>query len=177
MPVYPKYLWLVSVRQLFRRTHASYSNSRGHCTRYVRLTNAYMANTFTDGPSASQPSLHYSGSYLMNAVQAIQIQQQADTADGPRDELHKYLKSGAETTADIVGWWGEPMVRFGVREKWALNRTEPNFSITSHDLAGAAQYGRHSSEIHIRLATLGATGSHPGRSLRSLLHHDREGRV
>ena len=113
----------------------------------------------------------------MNAVQAIQIQQQADTADGPRDELHKYLKSGAETTADIVGWWGEPMVRFGVREKWALNRTEPNFSITSHDLAGAAQYKRHLLEIHIRLATLGATGSHPGCSLRSLLHHDREGRV
>ena len=106
MPVYPKYLWLVSVQQLFCRTHPSYSNSRGHCTRYVRLTNVYTANTFTDGPSVSQPSLHYSGSYLMNAVQAIQIQQQADTADGPRDELHKYLKSGAETTSDIVGWWG-----------------------------------------------------------------------
>ena len=106
MPVYPKYLWLVSVQQLFCCTHPSYSNSRGHCTRYVRLTNVYTANTFTDGPSVSQPSLHYSGSYLMNAVQAIQIQQQADTADGPRDELHKYLKSGAETTSDIVGWWG-----------------------------------------------------------------------
>ena len=69
------------------------------------------------------------------------------------------------------------MVRFRVREKWALNQTEPNFSIPSHDLAGAVQYGRQLLEIHIRLVTLGATGSHPGRSLRSLLHHDQEGRV
>jgi hypothetical protein len=65
-----------------------------------------MANTPTDSSSTLQPSLHYGGSYLMNAVQAIQIQQQAVTADGPCDELQKYLKSGAEPTTDVVGWWG-----------------------------------------------------------------------
>ena len=73
-----------------------------------------MANTFTDGPSASQPSLHYGGSYLMNAIQAIQIQQQADTADGSHDELQKYLKSGAESTTDIVGWWGVSFLSLSV---------------------------------------------------------------
>lgn len=72
------------------------------------------ANTFTDGPSATQPSLHYGGSYLMTAVQAIQIQQQADTADGPRDELQKYLKSGAESTTDIVSWWGVSLLSLSV---------------------------------------------------------------
>ena len=65
-----------------------------------------MTNTFTDGPFTLQPSLHYGGSYLMHAVQAIQIQQQADTADGPHDKLQKYLKSRAEPTTDIVHWWG-----------------------------------------------------------------------
>jgi hypothetical protein len=40
----------------------------------------------------------------MNAVQAIQ--QQAGTTGDPRDELRQYLKSGAESTTDIVGWWG-----------------------------------------------------------------------
>ena len=70
------------------------------------------ANTFTDGPSLLQPPLHYGGSYLMNAVQVIQIQQPADTSNGPQDELQKYLKSGAESTTDIVGWWGVSLSYF-----------------------------------------------------------------
>jgi hypothetical protein len=69
------------------------------------------ANTSTDGSSVSQPSLHYGGSYLMNAIQAIQTRQQADTASGPRDELRKYLKSGVESTTDVVGWWGVSFLR------------------------------------------------------------------
>ena len=40
----------------------------------------------------------------MSAVQAIQ--QQADTTEGPRDELKQYFKSGVESTTDIIGWWG-----------------------------------------------------------------------
>ena len=42
----------------------------------------------------------------MNAVKAIQSQQQAVTATSPRDELQQYLKSETEFTSDIIGWWG-----------------------------------------------------------------------
>ena len=50
----------------------------------------------------------------MNAIQAIQIQKQADTANGPHDELQKYLKSGAESMTDIVGWWGVSLLSLSV---------------------------------------------------------------
>ena len=40
----------------------------------------------------------------MSAVQAIQ--QQTDITKGPRDELKQYLKSGVESTMDVIGWWG-----------------------------------------------------------------------
>jgi hypothetical protein len=49
----------------------------------------------------------------MNAVQAIQ--QQANTAVGPRDELKHYLKSGAESTTDIIGWWGVSLISLSAR--------------------------------------------------------------
>ena len=55
-------------------------------------------------PSTSEPSFHYGGSYLLNAIQAIQEQDNA--AGGPWDELRQYLKAGAEQTTDIIGWWG-----------------------------------------------------------------------
>jgi hypothetical protein len=47
----------------------------------------------------TRPTFHYGGSYLLNAVQAIQKQDVA--AEGPRDELQQYLKSGAESTTDM----------------------------------------------------------------------------
>ena len=53
-------------------------------------------------PSTSEPSFHYGGSYLLNAIQAIQEQDNA--AGGPQDELRQYLKAGAEQTTDIIGW-------------------------------------------------------------------------
>lgn len=64
---------------------------------------AFRADTDTPAPT-SEPSYQYGGSFLLNAVQAIQ--QQDNAAGGPRDELQQYLKAGAETTTDIVGWWG-----------------------------------------------------------------------
>ena len=65
------------------------------------------ADIYTDGPSApttSGPSFHYGGSYLLNTVQAIQHQDHA--TKGLCDKLQHYLKSGAESMADIIGWWG-----------------------------------------------------------------------
>lgn len=51
-----------------------------------------------------RPSFQYGGSFLLNAVQVIQEQDNA--AGRPHDELQMYLKAGAKTTTDIVGWWG-----------------------------------------------------------------------
>ena len=58
--------------------------------------------------STSEPSFHYGGSFLLNAVQAIQ--EQSYVAGGPRDELWQYLTNGAEQTWDIVGWWGVSLI-------------------------------------------------------------------
>jgi hypothetical protein len=52
----------------------------------------------------SKPSFQYGGSFLINAVQALQ--QQDNTAGGPRDKLYQYLKTGVETMEDAIGWWG-----------------------------------------------------------------------
>jgi hypothetical protein len=68
----------------------------------------FGADAYTDGPSVSQPPFHYGGSFLMNAVQAIQ--QQANSIVGPRDELKQYLESGAESTTDIISWWGVSLI-------------------------------------------------------------------
>jgi hypothetical protein len=65
----------------------------------------FSADIYADVCSApTRPTFHYGGSYLLNAVQAIQ--KQDVTAEGPRDELQQYLKSGVESTTDVVGWWG-----------------------------------------------------------------------
>ena len=58
--------------------------------------------------STSEPSFHYGGSFLLNAVQAIQ--EQSYVAGGPRDELQQYLNNGAEQMRDIVGWWGVSLI-------------------------------------------------------------------
>jgi hypothetical protein len=63
---------------------------------------------FTDGAPASRPPFHYGGSFLCKAVQAIQ--QQDGASEGPCDELHLYLKSGAEFMANVIGWWGVSLV-------------------------------------------------------------------
>ena len=58
-----------------------------------------------DAPDSTlEPSFQYGGSFLLDAVQAIQKQDNA--TGGAYDELQQYLKAGAETTTDIVGWWG-----------------------------------------------------------------------
>ena len=53
-------------------------------------------------------SLHYGGSFLLNAVQAIQ--QKDDTFEGPHDELQQYLKARPEYTQDIIVWWGVSLI-------------------------------------------------------------------
>ena len=58
--------------------------------------------------STSEPSFHYGGSFLLNAVQAIQ--EQSYVAGEPHDELQQYLTNGAEQTQDIIGWWGVSLI-------------------------------------------------------------------
>jgi hypothetical protein len=76
-------------------------NASGMFTLHFQL--AFHAHTDAPAPTL-EPSFQYGGSFLLNAVQAIQ--QQDNAAGGPCDELQQYLKAGAETTTDIVGWWG-----------------------------------------------------------------------
>jgi hypothetical protein len=69
------------------------------------LTCILCADIYADVCSApTRPTFHYRGSYLLKAVQAIQKQDVA--TEGPHDELQQYLKSGAESTTDVIGWWG-----------------------------------------------------------------------
>ena len=75
----------------------------------------FCADTYTDRASASQPSYHYGGSFMKSAIQAIQ--QQTNITEGPRDELKQYLKSGVESTTDIISWWGvSPTTSLSVRQ-------------------------------------------------------------
>jgi hypothetical protein len=46
----------------------------------------------------------YGSSFLLKAVQSFQQEQKA--AGSPRDELKLYLKSGVESTEDVITWWG-----------------------------------------------------------------------
>jgi hypothetical protein len=48
----------------------------------------------------------------MSMVQAFQQRDQA--AAGPREELQQYLKTGIESTTDILGWWGVSPSFFGM---------------------------------------------------------------
>jgi hypothetical protein len=59
----------------------------------------------------SEPSLNYGRSFLLSTIQALQQQDQA--AEGPREELQQYLKTGTESTTDIIGWWGVSPMFFG----------------------------------------------------------------
>ena len=70
---------------------------------YDPYLNSFHTN-IDDPASTTEPSFQYGGSFLLNAVCAIQKQDNA--AGGPHDELQLYLKAGAETTTDVVGWWG-----------------------------------------------------------------------
>jgi hypothetical protein len=66
--------------------------------------NILSANIYTDGlsaPVALGPPMHYGGSFILNAVQAIQ--QQDNATESPHDELRQYPKSGAEFMTDIIG--------------------------------------------------------------------------
>ena len=68
---------------------------------HTSLVSRTDINTLASTP---EPPFHYGGSFLLNAVQAIQ--EQSFVAGGPRDELRQYLNNGAEPMRDIVGWWG-----------------------------------------------------------------------
>jgi hypothetical protein len=73
----------------------------------LKLTTPFRVCTdmYTDCPSEPvEPKFHYGGSFLLNAVQALQ--QQDNAAGGPHDELHQYLQAGVESTTDVIGWWG-----------------------------------------------------------------------
>jgi hypothetical protein len=63
-----------------------------------------MVGVYSDSPQLLEPSPNYGGSFLLNTIQALQQQDQA--AEGPREELRQYLKSGTEPTTDVIGWWG-----------------------------------------------------------------------
>jgi hypothetical protein len=62
------------------------------------------AYEFTAVLSTPKPSFHYGGSFLSEAVQAFQQKKKA--AGSPRDELVQYLESEAETTTNVIAWWG-----------------------------------------------------------------------
>ena len=58
----------------------------------------------SEDPAPVSKPFQYGGSFLRSAVQAVQ--QQDGAIEGPREELQLYLKSGAESTTDVIGWWG-----------------------------------------------------------------------
>lgn len=64
-----------------------------------RLNKIYLV------PISSTP--RYGSSFLLEAVQSFQQEEKA--AGSPHDELKLYLKSGVESTDDVIAWWG---VRF-----------------------------------------------------------------
>jgi len=51
--------------------------------------------------------LQYGSSFLLEAVQSFQQEEQA--ARSPHSELKLYLESGVESAGDVIAWWG---VRF-----------------------------------------------------------------
>jgi hypothetical protein len=70
-------------------------------------------DVYADSPQVElEPSLNYGGSFLISTVQAFQQQDQA--AEGPREELRQYLKTGIESTTDIIAWWGVSLILFWI---------------------------------------------------------------
>jgi hypothetical protein len=54
--------------------------------------------------STAAPPARYGSSFLLEAVQSFQ--QEEEAIRSPRNELKLYLESGVELTADVITWWG-----------------------------------------------------------------------
>jgi hypothetical protein len=82
-------------------------------TRHPPHPGSVRDTRYTDSPQVElEPSLNYGGSFLISTVQAFQQQDQA--AEGPREELRQYLKTGIESTTDIIAWWGVSLILFWI---------------------------------------------------------------
>jgi hypothetical protein len=53
---------------------------------------------------SAAPLPRYGSSFLLDAVQTFRREEVA--SGSPRDELKQYLESGAESTDNVIAWWG-----------------------------------------------------------------------